>query len=78
MVKVKVKVQNARLDVMKLDRYMRIVHQHLRFAGVVSISEFPPDEGKPIEFSIEVDEGWAKEAVQRIKSFGDEAEIVRE
>lgn len=78
MVKVKVQVPNARLDTMKLDRYMRIVHQHLRYAGVVSISEFPPDEDKPIEFSIEVDAGWAEETVKRIKSFGDYAEIMGE
>lgn len=80
--KVRVKVPSGRTEYGRLEAYMRIVHQHLRYADVIGISEFPPEEKElpkendPIEFTIEVDEGWAKEVITRIRSFNDFAEVV--
>lgn len=75
MVKIKVKVPNGLIGE---ELYRRIVHQHMRYAGLIDISEFLPDEGKAIEFMIEVDSSWSKEVIARIKSYGDSAEVVEE
>ncbi len=77
MAKIRVKVPHGHTDHGELDVYMRIVHQHMRFAGVVKIPEFY-DTKKPIEFVIDVDMPWAQSVVNRIKSFGDSAEIIEE
>jgi hypothetical protein len=58
--------------------YKRIVHEHLRYAGKIDISEFPPEPEKPIEFVLTIENRtWAEMVVARIKSFGDYAEILK-
>ena len=76
----RVKVK-ARID---SNVYERIVHQHLRYAGVIDIDESPPNENAEyIEFAIIPPKGvayemdWAKRVAERIKSFLDHAEIER-
>jgi hypothetical protein len=77
MAKIKVKVPHGHTDHGELEAYMRIVHQHLRYAGLVKIPEFY-DAEKPIEFVIDVEIPWAQSVVARIRSYGDSAEIVEE
>lgn len=75
MIRVKVKVHNDS------SAYIRIVHQHLRYAYCIDITE-TPTEGDYIEFIINPPKGvaydhvWAKRVAERIKSFGDYAEVI--
>jgi len=76
MIKVLIKVRKGYTKESECYAYKRIVHEHLRYANLINISQFPP-EGDFIEFTIEIpNKKWAEMVVRRIKSFGDYAKIV--
>lgn len=78
MVKMKIKVRKGYTKEAECHAYKRIVHEHLRYAHVINISQFPP-KGEFIEFTIEIpNRKWAEMVAGRIRSFGDYAEILEE
>jgi len=79
MVKVKVKVRLGYSCGYNLQKYMEIVHEHLRYAGLLRVDQLGFQKSDVVEFEIDVPRReHAKKVVERIKSFGDYAEIMEE
>ena len=77
MVKIRLKVKLGHSCSYNLDKYMVIVHEHLRYAGLVRIDQLGFQRPDIVEFEIDVPRReHAKRVVERIRSFGDYAEIV--
>jgi len=78
MVRIRVKVRLGHSCNYNLNKYMEIVHEHLRYAGLVRIDQLGFQKPDVVEFEIDVPKReHAKRVVERIRSFGDYAEMVR-
>ena len=75
MVKVKIKVRLGHTCQYNLQKYMVILHEHLRYAGIVNIPQLGFQDKDVVEFTIDIPRKKAEQLISRIRSFGDYAEI---
>ena len=78
--RVKIKVRHSGVN-----QYKKLIHQHLRYSGIIQVSEECPKEVIDdiviiiqVPKYVEYPKSWANNLINRIKSFGDHAEVIEE